>query len=776
MSTRRTPFLPLALAGCAVALVFGCAPASRGGGGGGSDEPQGGGVGGQGGGGSRDLAGPCDAGAIRCSSGFVQTCNDAGAVWIEGENCNLSNRVCRDGGCVDRDQAGDAGDADGGADGGGQGVDAGQPDGGDGDAGQPGDDGPADGGDVGEGGEAGEGTEAADGEGGDDGDPSGICEARTYRCEGTLLEYCLSEEWGLVEDCADSGRTCEDRQCVGCEPGARACRGSRVVECDADGRIEETLEICQQGSQCVDGACVALCGAEGDDKASYQGCEYWAVDLDNADVDVPGGVSPANAQFAVVVSNVNADDVEVVAYESDDGQVEREVLRTVIGGGEVDVLDLPSRALVGSGKGFKAYRISASQAVIAYQFNPLNNTETAFSNDASLLIPSNALGDEYFAVTGDGINQPASLFNPEEMIWGAFVTIVGVGEAPVEVTVRASGAIQPPQGAGVQVNGRTVTATLARYEVLAVHSLPDPSNPLAPPREGNGNLSGTHVTANGPVAVFSGNVAIAVPVRPQLCCADHLEEQLWPVVSWGQKYVAARSLVRRPADPETDFWRITGSEDGTELTYRPRRPSGAPERLDEGDSVQFEAAENFIVEATAPIQVAQFLTSSQWVDVGGDRSAECRGPGQAGDEQCRDQLGYLSACVEVELFPGFTQGRCMAISDPALILVPPTEQYRDSYVFLAPNDYNTDFINVIAPEAALVELDGRAIDVNAWQDVGEIDGEAWRVANIVVADGRHTLESDADIGLLVYGYDQDVSYGYPGGLNLEQFDAPPPRE
>jgi hypothetical protein len=118
----------------------------------------------------------------------------------------------------------------------------------------------------------------------------------------------------------------------------------------------------------------------------------------------------------------------------------------------------------------------------------------------------------------------------------------------------------------------------------------------------------------------------------------------------------------------------------------------------------------------------------------------------------------------------------MPISDPALVLSPPTEQYRSSYVFLAPNDYNTDFINVIAPEATVVELDGEIVEAGLWRDVGEINGEAWRVATIVVSDGRHTIESDSDVGLMVYGYDRDVSYGYPGGLNLEKFDAPPPRE
>ena len=141
-----------------------------------------------------------------------------------------------------------------------------------------------------------------------------------------------------------------------------------------------------------------------------------------------------------------------------------------------------------------------------------------------------------------------------------------------------------------------------------------------------------------------------------------------------------------------------------------------------------------------------------------------------------DQLGYLATCQPT--FPGlpFLGGSCSPISDPAMVLAPPAEQYRSSYVFLTPNDYNTDFINVVAPADATVELDGAVIDPDAWDDAGDIDGTTWRVATVVVPDGRHYVESDVDFGLLVYGYDQDVSYGYPGGLDLEKFDAPPPRE
>ena len=93
---------------------------------------------------------------------------------------------------------------------------------------------------------------------------------------------------------------------------------------------------------------------------------------------------------------------------------------------------------------------------------------------------------------------------------------------------------------------------------------------------------------------------------------------------------------------------------------------------------------------------------------------------------------------------------------------------------MAPLDYQTDFVNLIAPDGTAVELDGQAVAGGAWQNVGEIGGTTWRVATLEVPDGRHTVEADAPVGVLVYGYDRDVSYGYPGGLNLENLNPGAP--
>ncbi len=662
--------------------------------------------------------------------------------------CGASRRSTGGGG----GGGGGAGGPDGGGDGGAQG-------GGDADGGG----GPEGGGDGGARGGEGE------GEGADPGDlwpldESG-CSPGDLRCRGDELYYCLNDKaWEFLDDCEAKGQYCEDGKCEGCLPGEKRCVGQSVLVCEEDGVSETTETVCPDGNTCEEGRCVSACGG-GDDKFSNSGCEYWAVDLDNVN-RIQGGIDdvivPASGQFAVVVANIVDADAHVDVYQADGPAADDEelVTSTDIRRGQIGVIDLPARSQIGPGLGYKAYRVVADQPVIAYQFNPMNNTDQAFSNDASLLIPAHTLGDEYRVVTGDGLR---GSFGDS---WGGYATIVGTTEEPVEVEVQATVDIDSIAGDGIQVNGRTVRATLSRYQVLSVHSAPPAAG--ASPLDPGPNMSGTLVRATGPVAVFGGSVASIVPSGAEgRCCADHLEEMMWPIAAWGRTYVAPRTLVRRVRNAEPDYWRVTASEDDTELRYPSVHPDDAPLTLAAGESVQFSSQSHFAIEATKPIQLTQFLSSSgQVAGDGGPAYGPCRAEGPRGDEECLEREGYLASCTQV----GFDDLVCAPVSDPGMVLTPPTEQFRDTYVFLAPEDYQIDFANIVAPAGTAVRLDDEVL--RDWTDVAQMGGVTWMVATVQLTDGRHTLTADAPVGLTVYGYDRDVSYGYPGGVNLQALDQP----
>ena len=111
-------------------------------------------------------------------------------------------------------------------------------------------------------------------------------------------------------------------------------------------------------------------------------------------------------------------------------------------------------------------------------------------------------------------------------------------------------------------------------------------------------------------------------------------------------------------------------------------------------------------------------------------------------------------------------GACQDEGDPAFILQVPSDQFRDRYVFLIPPTYTNDYVDVVAPLGASVTIDGE-LQVMSTELIG---GTEFTRTSFLIADGSHVLQASEPVGISVYGYGGGnafrVSYGYPGGLNL----------
>ena len=98
-----------------------------------------------------------------------------------------------------------------------------------------------------------------------------------------------------------------------------------------------------------------------------------------------------------------------------------------------------------------------------------------------------------------------------------------------------------------------------------------------------------------------------------------------------------------------------------------------------------------------------------------------------------------------------------------MILTPPVEQFRKDYVFLSPNAYIYDYVNIVAPTGPVVPMDGVALPAANFKAIGNT---GYAVARQMVADGVHSIVANNPVGVVAYGYDKDVSYGYTAGMNL----------
>lgn len=547
------------------------------------------------------------------------------------------------------------------------------------------------------------------------------CEPSAIVCQGFKVVECAADGQTSteIEDCQGQG-ICVQGNCQDCAPGQPRCNGDVVEVCNQAGSFEFDTDCAAAGSECKLGKCLDPC--EGATKDSNAGCDYWAVNLDNID----SVVNASNYTYAVVVANTQATPVTVrVLQKTSTAGPELEIRNLVVPGGGLQVIDLPKNVAGTAGIFNNVYRVRSTGPIIATQFNPLENVET-YSNDASLLLPSNTFGTEYIVSSRQQVN------SSEGVPWRGFITVVASQDDTV-VSVTPTVPLLAGSGVAAVDGGGTAQFTLQQYEVLNLKS-----------NLSNGDLTGSIVTSDKPIGVYSGHDAISTSTQ---CCADHLEHQLFPVETWGTEYVAGKSFTR---GIESDYWRIIASENGTTVNFTPSSVH-ATQTLQKGQYYEFATTSDFVVTADKPISVVQTLASSQETTDGTDlfcmSNAEC-----SGGAVCAGGL------------PPILPGTCSPIGDPAMIMAPPVSQWRSDYVFLAPPNYVVDYVNVSAPVSATVTLDGNVVPPGNFQT---IPGTAYKVGRILVNDGVHTLTSSEPVGLSSYGYDIDVSYGYTAGLNLE---------
>lgn len=652
--------------------------------------------------------------------------------------------------------------------------------------------------------------------------------AEAEACVNDVHYFCVPDgEFLMVqtEDCAAMDQVCLDgRWCITCRPGTRRCNGDTPQECNEDGTawIDETACDIGIGEACIEGRCRNLCD-EAIANQSYVGCEFYAADLDNA--SIARGRDASSQQYAIVVSNPGTVATEV-AIEIDRGtfngvDVVEEIDSVVIAPGDLEVFRLPRREVDGS-SGFnpcaaddecalpdtclcagglrpgtagardcrcragvdatgmndgthsalnaRGYRVRSRLPVIAYQFNPLDNVGV-FSNDASLLLPTSALGDRYTVVgwpqTIANSSLPAEDFDPsrtDEDLRG-FLTIVATA-ADTRVSVRLGPDVREVHGvtgtAPTLVAGDVVELTLGAFDVLNLET-----------HGFNADFTGSVVTSTEPVAVFTGSEASDAPRFDDLanrrCCADHLEEQLFPDSVLGADFYIGRTPTRSPAlnrafltpdsvgeFEESEWVRVVAVQSGITLVTTTLPPPFDSFELLEGESAVLEATQNFHLVADQRVAVLQVLVSQEATGIPND-------------------------------YPG---------GDPAIIAVPPVGQWRTEYVFLTPDLYAFDFITIVGPREVAILLDGEPLDpancsVSAADGIFRMPGDPppdfvvygcqlsfpdvlgpppVRVEDGLQDDGYHTLQATAPVSIVVSGWDSFVSYAYAGGLNLEPVD------
>ncbi|MHB1277039.1 MAG: PKD domain-containing protein [Bacteroidia bacterium] len=208
-------------------------------------------------------------------------------------------------------------------------------------------------------------------------------------------------------------------------------------------------------------------------------------------------------------------------------------------------------------------------------------------SDATLLIPVETLGKEYYALAFT--QSPVSTTQRSEFM------LVGV-EDSTYVDIYPTVDILPSKTTGVKY-----TVMLNTGEVYHAQS--------------NSDVTGTRIvarSANGisckKIAAFSGSSFTRVGCAGA-STGDNLYQQLFPTTSWGMEFVTAPLKTRNG-----DQFRVLAKYDSTKILIN----GGTPQYLNEGEYYSFVSTTPNYVQADKPVTFAQYPRTQNCDGVTGD--------------------------------------------------------------------------------------------------------------------------------------------------------------
>jgi len=529
--------------------------------------------------------------------------------------------------------------------------------------------------------------------------------------------------WALLAACAPGGTTSEPGEDTvdtvppddtACTPGAGSCNGEFARRCRDDGTGWDT-QYCDPllGLACNEatGACTGSCAPQNLGQ-NYMGCEYYPTVTGNEVISV--------FDFAVVVSNTTSNTAHVtIAWGGLTEPVQFDVLpgAVQIGRlpwihdlkgcmGETGISCAGERVPTSTLHPKGAYHLRSTQPITVYQFSPLDY-QLAGEETWSYTNDASLL----FPVNAMGLEYVVAAWNfhaPESSETGSpgLLAITATAD-DTHVTIRPTADAEAALGAPELRVGVDQDVTLQQGDVVEFFNF-------------TGDFTGTHVTADKPVQVIGGHYCTYIPDELGYC--DHLEESIFPVLSLGREYAVAPPAMHTLPDGKVRYVRIIAVSDDTTVTYDPPQ-SISTHIARAGEFIEVPDTDaTFVIRATKKVLVAQYMEGQE---VAG------------------------------------------AMGDPAMALAVPTDQYRLSYLFHAPTNYEENYVEVFGPTTTEVVLDGAPI--GALTAIGG-SGIGHRLVQLDAGprdDGSHEIHATAPFGISVYGYGQYTSYWYPGGLDLE---------
>ena len=224
----------------------------------------------------------------------------------------------------------------------------------------------------------------------------------------------------------------------------------------------------------------------------------------------------------------------------------------------------------------KGVHVVSNNPIAVYAANQRNA-----SSDATLVLPVQALGDQYMIMSYTVLSN-----NPSEFI------IIGI-ENNTSIQIIPKAAVIGGVGANVPFD-----ITLNAGEVYMVQSYGDLTG---------STVKATNLNSCNNFAVFAGNKCANVPTTCSYC--DHLYEQMLPLKTWGKNYITSPLMTR-----SSDQFRILAMENSTSIQIN----GGTPINLNAGQYYETSLSQASFITSNNPISVAQYSQGTSCDNVTSD--------------------------------------------------------------------------------------------------------------------------------------------------------------
>lgn len=394
-----------------------------------------------------------------------------------------------------------------------------------------------------------------------------------------------------------------------------ACDGLVVHAC-IDGQMGPPLATCSDAcslGRCTTQACrrAEQFDQDGVKPDAARGCLFFGVQSDNIDSD-----DSENLMLVLSNSGVTAATAAIEVRVPDGGWQAQSAVTIPPGAGTRIELNRPMTQ--GGVTPLGAYRVDSDAPLLAIQIVSDDLDRSARSSGGTALRPVQALGMEYLAVTSPADGSPEVQRTAGSRDGAGAITVVATADTVVHARLTADAIAAP--GDALAPAPVEHAFPLHEGDVLQIFS--------ASP---HGDLTGSHIEADRPLAVFSGNVFTTYGYDVAGSNGGDLaQEQLPPLSSWHREYFGVRLSPQAGCDPffgaGSGMWRIVAAETPTTVVLSPAAgasidgpglPAGLTFDLAAGESRTFfvrgERSARAVADFRAHATRGRFLLA-QWLD------------------------------------------------------------------------------------------------------------------------------------------------------------------